>query len=215
MCAAPGKAANIAGRAEARVIVAGSRLEVFMGALVIHRAGAGDARLVAGIHLAAWREAYAGLMPPEAAEAGVNERAARWRASFADPSRPEAVFLAARAGETPAGFAACGPVDSPRLAAAGYAGEFYAIYILGRLQRRGAGRLLMGAMTEHLLSRRIYSAGAWVLRDNPSARRFYESLGATETGIEGVWPVCGLELPDLAYGWRDLREFAAESTCQE
>jgi ribosomal protein S18 acetylase RimI-like enzyme len=180
-----------------------------MAEFVVRRAGREDAEIVARIHLSAWRETYDTLIPPQAAEPSVEERAARWRASFADASREEAVFLVSRASEAPAGFVACGPVDSQRLAAAGFLGEIYAIYILRRLQRQGAGRMLMRAAARRLLARGLVSAGVWVLRDNLDARRFYESLGAKETGIEGVWPVVGLALPDLAYGWRDLTPLAA------
>lgn len=176
--------------------------------LIIRRAGAEDARRVAETHLAAWREAYDGLIPLEAAAPSCDERSERWRKSFADASRDEAVFVASRPGESPQGFIACGPVDSLKLAAAGFAAEIYAIYILGSMRRVGAGRLLTQAAARHLLSRGLAGAGVWVLRDNANARRFYESLGAKETGIEGVWPVLDLELPDLAYGWRDLRPLA-------
>jgi ribosomal protein S18 acetylase RimI-like enzyme len=175
-----------------------------MAPLHIRRAGQGDASLVARIHLAAWRATYARLVPDEAAAGACAERSARWRASFADPESADAVFLAARRGEEPAGFSACGPVDNPKLARAGFRGEIYAVYLLPGLQRQGAGRLLMQAASRHLVSRGILDAGVWVLRDNAGARGFYEALGARETGIEGVWPVLDMKLPDLAYGWRDL-----------
>lgn len=176
--------------------------------LVLRRADARDADFLAQIHLAAWRAAYAGLVPDAAAERAVAERATVWRASLGDPASAKAVFLAGRAGAAPSGFAACGPADSRKLAAAGFSGEFYAIYLLPGLQGAGAGRTLMQRMAAHLYARGLRSAGVWVLRDNVRACRFYESLGARETGIEGVWPVGGLELPDLAYGWRDLSPLA-------
>jgi hypothetical protein len=43
------------------------------------------------------------------------------------------------------------------------------------------------------------------LRDAPKARGFYEALGAAPVGVEGVWEIEGVALPDIAYGWRDLR----------
>jgi ribosomal protein S18 acetylase RimI-like enzyme len=179
-----------------------------MTELIVRRAGRDDARRVAEIHLAAWREAYDGLVPPEAAAPSCEERSERWRASFADPDRDDAVLVVSRPGGAPEGFIACGPVDNAKLARAHFAAEIYAIYILKPLQRQGAGRLLTQAAARHLVSRGMTSAGVWVLRDNAGARRFYEALGATETGIEGVWPVLDMELPDLAYGWRDLRGLA-------
>lgn len=179
-----------------------------MAELRVFRAGLEDAPRIAEIHLAAWRDTYAGLIPPQAAAPSCKERAERWRASFADPSRDDAVFAVSRPGEAPMGFIACGPVDSHKLAAAEFAAEIYAIYILKGLQRMGAGRLLTRAAARHLVSRGMTSAGVWVLRDNAGARRFYEAMGARETGVAGVWPVLDMELPDLAYGWRDLRAIA-------
>ena len=181
-----------------------------MHALTVHRAGVEAARRVAEIHLAAWSETYDGLVPPEAAGPSCDERAQRWRESFVDPESDDAVFCVSRPGEAPEGFIACGRVDNPKLAKAGFTAEVYAIYILKGLQRQGAGRLLTRTAARHLVARGMTSAGVWVLRDNHGARRFYESLGATETGIAGVWPVLDMELPDLAYGWRDLRGLAAD-----
>ena len=49
----------------------------------IFRATADDAEIVARIHVAAWRESYASIMPPEALNAlNVEEQAARWRDVF-------------------------------------------------------------------------------------------------------------------------------------
>lgn len=180
-----------------------------MAELIVRRAGPDDASRVAQIHLTAWCETYDGLIPPQAAQPSCAERAERWRESFTDAARDDAVFVVSRPGEAPVGFLACGPVDSARLAGAGYAAEIYAIYILKGLHRQGAGRRLTQAAARHLISRGMTSAGVWVLRDNIVARTFYEAAGARETGIAGVWPVLDMALPDLAYGWRDLRTLVA------
>jgi hypothetical protein len=68
----------------------------------------------------------------------------------------------------------------------------------------------MGAMAAHLEERGYRNAAVWVLRDKPGARRFYEALGGEPTGVEGVWSIEGLDIPDLAYGWRDLSRLAAD-----
>ncbi len=172
-------------------------------AIVIRRAVAKDAPLLPEIHRAAWRETHAGTPLAALAEAAAGERDAFWAESVASPSR--AVFLVAERGAAPSGVAACGPVASQKLAAAGFAGEFYLIYLRRRLQGRGVGRALMRMMARHLLAHGRDSAGLWALRDSFGARRFYEKLGARPTGMEGVWPLAGMELADIAYGWRDLR----------
>jgi hypothetical protein len=64
-------------------------------------------------------------------------------------------------------------------------------------------------MAASLRDRGHANAAVWVLRDNLGARRFYEALGGEATGVEGVWSIEGLEIPDIAYGWRDLAGLAA------
>jgi len=177
-----------------------------MPAPLIRAATADDAEMVAQIHVASWRESYAELMPAETLQGlDVADRARRWREILAAALASGAVFLLEFPGEGPIGFASCGAQRSDRLKAAGYWGEFEAIYILGRGQRRGGGRALMRAMARHLLGQGWRAASVWVFRDNPPARRFYEALGAVATGIDGSWTTHGLTLADMSYGWRDLR----------
>jgi GNAT superfamily N-acetyltransferase len=178
-----------------------------MGELLIRRAGVEDARTIAEIHVAAWRESYTGVIPAMLLAAlDVEERTARWRDILiaVGQGADDAVFLAQRVGEAPGGFASCGRQRSEKLTRAGYVADFSAIYVLRSLQRRGAGRRLMGAMAASLRERGYGNAAVWVLRDNMEARRFYEALGGETTGVEGVWSVEGLDIPDLAYGWRDI-----------
>jgi len=49
-------------------------------------------------------------------------------------------------------------------------------------RRSGAGRRLVGAVTEWAISGGASEIGLWVIRGNAGAQRFYESLGFTETG---------------------------------
>jgi hypothetical protein len=44
----------------------------------------------------------------------------------------------------------------------------------------------------------------WVLRDNESARRFYESFGA-EAVAERVERLADYDVVVIGYAWRDLR----------
>lgn len=67
----------------------------------------------------------------------------------------------------------------------------------------------MERLAANLISAGCASAAVWVLRDSPKARGFYEALGAEPVGVEGVWDIEGVVLPDIAYGWRDLRALSA------
>ncbi len=173
----------------------------------IRRATCDDAEIIAQLVVAAWRESYASLAPPEALNAlDVEKQAARWREIFRDNDGDDAcaVFLVSGGGEPPCGFGACGRQRSPRLAEAGFPGEFAALHLLRRAQRRGIGRALMGAMAEHLIVNGFSSASVWVFRDNPQARLFYEALGGEKTGIDGEWTIFGVTFPYMSYGWRDI-----------
>lgn len=178
-----------------------------MNDILIRQAGVEDARTIAEIHIAAWRESYVELMPSRLlAGLDIDARTTRWRNLLiaSGEGGDDAIFLAQREGDAPAGFATCGRQRSEKLTRIGFEADFSAIYVLRSLQRQGAGRRLMGAMAANLRASGYKNAAVWVLRDNPQARRFYEALGGEATGVEGVWSIEGLDIPDLAYGWRDL-----------
>lgn len=176
-----------------------------MTEIKLRRAGPDDAGDVADIHIASWRETYAGMMPPETLAAlDRAEWAQRWRANLSDDDPAAATFLA-EDENGPAGFGLCRRQRSEKLLPLGFSGEITSLYLLRRVQRRGAGRRLLAAMAGHLLAHGCDSAAVWVFRDAAHARAFYEAHGAEPTGVAGVWEVYGMVLPDMAYGWRDLR----------
>ncbi len=50
----------------------------------------------------------------------------------------------------------------------------------------------------------------WVLAENSDARRFYEALGGHIAGEQQV-TIGGASLSEVAYGWDDLGQLAANS----
>jgi ribosomal protein S18 acetylase RimI-like enzyme len=189
-----------------------------MDEVAIRRAQAGDAAAIAAVHVAAWHETYTGLVPARMLSAfPLARRIRRWRRILTspDPSRESAVFVATLPDRTIVGFGSCGRQPAPDLLAAGFAGEFSALYLLAAQQRRGIGRRLMTLMAQDLLARGMRGAALWVLRDNQPARRFYEALGAKPVGQrvetfdehltrQGARPQDDALLHELAYGWPDL-----------
>jgi GNAT superfamily N-acetyltransferase len=152
---------------------------------------------VAHVHVQAWREAYAGIIP-DAVLAGLDPapRMAMWRQVLA---RGRTVHLAEQQG-TLVGFAAGRPQSDASLP---YSGEIAAIYVLHSAQRCGIGRALMAAVARELLAQGHTGATLWVLDANRPARRFYEALGgkvivAREQERDGVRAI------GIAYGWSDL-----------
>ncbi len=178
----------------------------------IRRASMDDAEIIAQLHVDAWRESYASLMPPEALSLmSIEEQAERWRDIFRTRQGDDAgaVFLAHGEAGSPCGFAACGRQRSPRLAEAGFPVEFSTLYLLRRAQGRGLGRAMMSAMAKHLIAAGYSRASGWVFRDYPPARRFHEALGAQRTGIDGEWTILGVTLADISYGYQDISKLAA------
>ncbi|MFO1102060.1 MAG: GNAT family N-acetyltransferase [Methylocystis sp.] len=186
-----------------------------MAEYCVRRATLEDAPAIAGVNAAAWRETYAGLMPAEAlAGIDLDDWARRWRERIGSGEIGQAVFVALADGAS-VGFARCSRQTNPKLVPLGFDGEIDSIYLLRRVQRLGLGRGLMARLAEHLMSVGCASAAVWVLRDAPKARGFYEALGAEPLGVEGVWEVAGVVLPDLAYGWRDIRLLAGVADARE
>jgi GNAT superfamily N-acetyltransferase len=175
----------------------------------LRRAAVPDAEEIAAIHIQSWRETYAGMMPAGTL-AGLDpaEWAERWRGRLGEGGA-SAVFLALEESGAPAGFGCCRRQSSEKLAPLGFDGEIASLYLLKRAQGRGLGRRLLVEMADHLRRNGCKSAAVWVFRDAPHARRFYEANGATPTGVEGVWNIYGMSLPDLALGWRDIGPLAA------
>lgn len=172
----------------------------------VREAAAGDAEGLAAVHVAAWREAYAGVLP-EAMLAGlsVEARAAAWAKILGEG---QTWVRAAEDGSRIVGFvAACAQRDAG-LAQAGFGGEVSAIYRLRSHQGLGLGRALMRAAAADLAVRGFAGAALWVLRDNAPARSFYERLGGVVVD-EKTEARPAATFVEVAYGWPDLAALLA------
>jgi phosphoribosylanthranilate isomerase len=169
-----------------------------LGGVRLRRATPADAEALGEAHVAAWREAYADLMP-DAVLAGLDpqKRAAMWRRAL-EQGTP--VHLAERAGAI-VGFASGGAQRDPSVPVPA---EIYAIYVRRSDQCRGVGRALMSATARDLLARGHTSAMLWVLEANTPARRFYEALGGQET-FRRQEERDGFSATGIAYAWQDVK----------
>jgi phosphoribosylanthranilate isomerase len=163
----------------------------------LRRATPGDADTLGLVHVAAWREAYSGLLPDEVLTGlDPQQRAAMWREAIAHGAT---VHLAEQNGAI-VGFGSSGEQRDPSLP---FSGEIRALYVLKRAQRRGVGRMLMAAMAHDLLAQGRVSASLWVIERNMPARRFYEALGGKEVARHEQ-ARDGFGAIGVAYGWDDL-----------
>ncbi len=161
---------------------------------MIRAATLNDAEAMTRLHVAAWRETYAELVPKSYLEAlDATIRVEQRRALLL---RRDIVSAVVERNGSIAGFALGGPCRSsdpscPR--------ELYAIYLLRAFQRRGCGLALVRFVATRFVEQGCDRFIVWVLRDNHSARRFYEQLGGTlirEMSID----IGGAQLVEVAYG---------------
>ncbi|CAN7612527.1 GNAT family N-acetyltransferase [Phenylobacterium sp. LjRoot225] len=167
----------------------------------IRRATAADAEALAQVHEATWRETYAGLMSGQMLDAlTADAREAVWRRKLSGETGDlSTAYVAERDGKFVA-FGSCGEQRDQALAAAGYAGEFTAVYVLKTDQRRGLGAGLMSAMMGDLAGRGLVGFTCWAPRSNIPARSLCEKLGGKLMGQREITLEHGA-LNEVAYGW--------------
>lgn len=171
-----------------------------------------DAQTIAEIHVRAWRETYAGLLPKTLLDGlSIERRAAWWRGLLDGTNNPggTAAFVAVDARDDTVGFSSFGRQRDDELGAVGFDGEFETIYLLDHAKRRGIGRRLMTTMAVAMLTGGYCGAALWVLWENDPARRFYEALGAAIVGERDERRGDELVMREIAYGWPDLSSLSA------
>ena len=171
----------------------------------IRRAAPADSVAIGRVHVACLHETYADLMPREwLATRTVEERTTRWTSILEEPAANSTIAVCvAECGGEVCGFASCGWQRAEFLEDLGFAGEFSAVYVLQRFQRRGIGLGLMHGVAAALLENGVDMAALWCLKDNTGARRFYERLGG-EFLLERAGPEIHAGQIEIVYGWRDL-----------
>ena len=167
---------------------------------MVRPAALDDAAEIAWVHVATWRSAYRGLLPDDflasLSEAHYTER---WRRVIDEGS--SRVFVV----DEPDGIAGFASGGRERAGETGFAGELYALYVLEGSQRRGHGRELVRAVAGALRELHLPDMIAWVLRDNSSARAFYERMGGTYVRAQPI-TIGTATLEEVSYGWRSLDE---------
>jgi ribosomal protein S18 acetylase RimI-like enzyme len=157
-----------------------------------------DVEGIARVHVQAWRESYAALVPPEAFEQhSIETRIAQWNATLSDPERSTLVY---ESNGATAGFISGGPIKWTGLSTDS---EVASLYLLDAVKRQGIGRTLLRQFMSVLARRGFASCALWTLTSNVAARRFYEAMGGrafeTRTDMRG-----GIAFGDTAYIWDDI-----------
>lgn len=161
----------------------------------IRRARPADAAAVASVYSAAWREAYAGIIPGVALEQMLVRRGPRWWRSTIGRSRPLVVLDVA---ETVAGYIAYGRCRDRSLPADG---EIDELYLRPEYQGLGFGTRMFKAVRNELADRGTRRLAVWALADNERACAFYERRGGRRIA-EAQDRIGGVALPKVAYLFR-------------
>ncbi|HEX2891990.1 GNAT family N-acetyltransferase [Vineibacter terrae] len=160
-----------------------------------------DAAILARIYVAAWRDAYAGILP-DALLVGMSDvrHAAAWQHELSARDH-QSETLVAEDEDGVLGLVTIGPARRVSRAQL-EGGEIYRLYVAPERQGEGAGKMLLMASFDWLISREVDAVIVWVLAENPS-RFFYEAMGGTRLG-EKSDHVGGAKVREIAYGWTDL-----------
>ncbi|MFC0409842.1 GNAT family N-acetyltransferase [Roseomonas elaeocarpi] len=177
----------------------------------IRRARPEDAAAIAAVHVAAWQDAYAGLLPHGyLAELSQRRIAAGYGHGMLTRRGEEAVFVAETAADPRriVGFASARKVRRTGLGGADFAeGEIETLYVLTDYRDRGIGRRLMRASAAHLAAIGCGSAMLWVLSGN-NARFFYRHLGGRPVAREAI-QVGGEAVEQTALAWNPIETLLA------
>ncbi|MBL1083903.1 N-acetyltransferase [Streptomyces actinomycinicus] len=154
-----------------------------------------DCERVSEIRIRGWQQAYRGLMPQAYLDGlSVSADAERRRARFTGPDGSVTNLVAEQDG-TVLGWAAYGPYRDGDVLTDD--AELYAVYVDPAHLGCGIGRALLTASVERCAGRPRMLL--WVLRENASARRFYERAGFRFDGAEEPFEAGGVPVPEVRY----------------
>ena len=151
-----------------------------------------DIEGIARVWIAAWRWAYASVLPADFIEARC-DLGRRMDNARADLSRGRMLVVDEEGVQ---GFARA-LVPSSR---AGFDAEISGLYVHPDASRKGVGHALVRAMAGEFLHQGCRSMAIQTLRDNAIGRGFYEKIGGDLVGTD-EWS----GFPCVWYGWDEAR----------
>jgi len=161
--------------------------------LEIRPATVADAPDFAAVHIASWREAYAGLIDEGyLAALDVDRRAEQWRSDLASPALR--TWVALHEGHV-RGFLALGPSRDEDASAATL--EIYAIYLEPSAWGSGIARELVRPVPAEVPP--SVPVTLWVLAANERARHFYRRHGFAVDGVERIEEIGGAAHREIRY----------------
>lgn len=163
-------------------------------AIDIRKAEPQDAAAIADVHYAAWKGAYAGIIPHRALNSMISRRGRNW---WANAIRRAATVLVVEVGGEIAGYATLGRNRARELP---QQGEIYELYLKPEYQGIGLGTRLFNAARQMLSAHGLKGMVVWALEDNGNALAFYEGAGGRDLA-EGVEVFDSKALRKVAFVW--------------
>jgi ribosomal protein S18 acetylase RimI-like enzyme len=160
----------------------------------IRKAEPRDADAIADVHQAAWRGAYAGIIPHKALTAMINRRGRDW---WANAIRRAASILVVEIGGKVAGYATLGRNRARELP---QQGEIYELYLSPECQGIGLGTRLFQTARQRLAANGLKGLVVWALEENHGALDFYQGAGGRDVA-EGVEVFDSKALRKVAFVW--------------
>jgi len=177
--------------------------------IALRPASVHDARTLGHLSVAAWRQAYRGLVPEALLDSlSTEERTEGFEEFLAAAGQTGRRGWLAHIAHAPVGFVLCGPArDLPDRSSSG---EIFALYVLRAYWGTGAAQELIRQAMLHLEAFGCPQVVLWVLEANARARRFYEREGFSPDGFRKVDSLAGQALDEIRYCHR----FAAALSSQ-
>jgi GNAT superfamily N-acetyltransferase len=145
-------------------------------------AWAEDAAGIAAVQVAAWREEYAGVLPPEVVDSfDVEQFAAAWHQAVSRPADARNRVLVALERTQVRGFAVTTPSPDPDADPIGD-GELGDLVVHPAHRRAGHGSRLLHAAVDTLRADRFVRAATWLRTDDDVRRRFLTDAGWAPDG---------------------------------
>ena len=174
--------------------------------VTIRAAVVDDAAAIAAVRVEGWRNVYRGVIPDAYLDAmRIEDSTALWARILSVPSSDKRIVFVAEDASGVLGFSAAMRLAEPKF---GVQAELTGIYLRPHAQHLGIGRKLVAAAARACIAENAPDMLVWVITQNETARKFYESLGAElMAGQPFSWD--GLELHETGYCWRDLGSLIA------
>jgi GNAT superfamily N-acetyltransferase len=149
-----------------------------------------DADAIGRVHVAAWRAAYAELLPAAVETLDAAALADSWRAAVTDPPSADHRVLVATAGPDVVGFAALGPATDAD-AEPGEDAELLVLLVDPAHGRAGHGSRLLNATADTVREGRFRRLRAWVPEADGDRQRFLGAAGFAADGAARVLDAAG------------------------